>query len=134
MRRAWHLASRPLAQAPETHTIFFEGAATLVDPDAPAHAGVPLATLRALIELMEEKGRLIRLLSEYLDGPGLTVIIGVEHQDPSLHPISLIASTFDNGQTVGSVGVIGPTRMRYSRAIAVVDDAARAVSQVLRSN
>lgn len=130
MRRAWDLASRSLAGTPEEHTLFVEGAATLVDA---AHPGVPLSTLRTLIELMEERQRLVRLLSEYLDGPGLTVIIGAEHPDPSLRRVSLIASTYDDGHGIGSVGVIGPTRMRYSRAIAVVDDAARAVSQVLRN-
>ena len=73
----------------------------------------------------------MRLLTEYLDGPGLTVIIGAEHPDPSLRPVSLVASTYDDGHGIGSVGVIGPTRMRYPRTIAVVDDAARAVSRVL---
>jgi transcriptional regulator of heat shock response len=44
----------------------------------------------------------------------------------------LIVSTYDDGTGTGTVGVIGPTRMRYSRAIAVVDGAAQAVSRVLR--
>jgi len=73
----------------------------------------------------------VRLLTEYLDGPGLTVVIGAEHSDPSLQSLSLVASTFDDGHGIGSVGVIGPTRMRYSKAIAVVDEAARAISRVL---
>ena len=40
--------------------------------------------------------------------------------------------TYEDGRGTGTVGVIGPTRMRYSRAIAVVDGAAQAVSRVLR--
>jgi heat-inducible transcriptional repressor len=131
MRRGWDLASRSLEGANESHTIFVEGTATLVD--AAQHPGVPLSTLRTLLELLEERQRLVRLLTEYLDGPGLTVIIGAEHPDPSLRPVSLVASTFDDGHGLGSVGVIGPTRMRYTRTIAVVDDAARAVSSVLRA-
>lgn len=130
MRRAWNLALKSLARGSQEHTLFVEGAASLVD-DTRADAGVPLSTLRGLLELMEEKQRLIRLLTEYLDGPGLTVIIGGEHADPSLHPLSLVASPFDDGQRHGYVGVIGPTRMRYSKAIAMVDDTAHAVSQVL---
>jgi len=129
MRRAWDLASRSLEGTSDEHTIFVEGAATLVD--AAAHPGVPLSTLRTLLEFIEERQRLVRLLTEYLDGPGLTVIIGAEHPDPSLRPVSLVASTYDNGHGLGSVGVIGPTRMRYPRTIAVVDDAARAVARVL---
>jgi heat-inducible transcriptional repressor len=133
MHSAWDLASRSLARTSDEQTLFVEGAATLIDEASLPHSGVPLSALRALVELMEKKQRLVRLLTEYLDGPGLTVIIGAEHSDPSLRPVSLIASTFDDGQGIGSVGVIGPTRMRYSRAIAMVDDAAHAVSRVLRN-
>jgi transcriptional regulator of heat shock response len=41
-------------------------------------------------------------------------------------------STYGDGMAIGTVGVIGPTRMRYPRAIDVVDGAAQAVSRVLR--
>jgi heat-inducible transcriptional repressor len=71
-------------------------------------------------------------LNEYIDSPGLTVVIGAEHLDPSLRPFSLVISTYNDGSGTGTVGVIGPTRMRYSRAIALVDGAAQAVSRVLR--
>jgi heat-inducible transcriptional repressor len=131
MRRAWGLALKSLARGSDELTLFVEGAASLVD-DSGAEAGMSLSALRGLLELMEEKQRLIRLLTEYLDGPGLTVVIGAEHADPSLHTVSLVASPFDDGQGIGYVGVIGPTRMRYSKAIAMVDDAAHAVSQVLK--
>ena len=63
---------------------------------------------------------------------GMTVVIGAEHPSPNLRPFSLIASTYDDGSGIGTVGIIGPTRMHYSRAIAMVDDAADAVSRVLR--
>jgi heat-inducible transcriptional repressor len=131
MASALQLASRTLADATEQHTLYLEGAATLLDEASQPHSSVPLPTLRALLEMIEEKQRLVRLLGEYLEGPGLTVVIGAEHGDPHLRPFSLVASTFVDGEGLGSVGVIGPTRMRYSRAIAVVDDAARAVSELL---
>ena len=83
--------------------------------------------------MVEEKQRLVRLLTEYIDGPGLTVVIGAEHSDPELRPFSLIASTYFDGRGTGTVGVIGPTRMRYSTAISVVDIAALAVARVLRN-
>ena len=82
--------------------------------------------------MIEEKQRLVRLLNEYIDGPGMTVVIGAEHPDPNLRTFSLIASTYDDGTGIGTVGIIGPTRMHYSRAIAMVDGAAEAVSRVLR--
>jgi heat-inducible transcriptional repressor len=88
--------------------------------------------------MIEEKQKLIRVLNEYIDGPGLTIVIGAEHLDPQLRSFSLIASTYDDGTkeagtSTGTVGIIGPTRMRYSRAIAVVEGAAQAVSRVLRN-
>ena len=81
---------------------------------------------------LEEKERLVRLLNEYIDGPGLTIVIGVEHSSPDLRPFSLIASTAVDGNATRTVGVIGPTRMHYSRAIALVDGTTQAVSRVLR--
>ena len=41
--------------------------------------------------MIEEKQRLVQLLNEYIDGPGLTVVIGAEHLDPNLRPFSLVA-------------------------------------------
>jgi heat-inducible transcriptional repressor len=131
MAKAFELASRSLAETPGEHTLFVEGAASLLDGVA-SHVELPLEMLRALLHMMEEKQRLVRLLNEYLDSAGLTVVIGAEHSDPTLRPFSLVASPFFDGQGTGSVGLIGPTRMRYSKAIAIVDGAARAVSRVMR--
>jgi heat-inducible transcriptional repressor len=127
MARAMRLASSTFTDLPDDRAIYVEGAASLLDATQ-----LTVGTLQALVQMIEEKQRLVRLLNEYIDGPGLTVVIGVEHADPHLRPFSLIVSTFDDGTGTGTVGVIGPTRMRYSRAIAVVDGAAQAVSRVLR--
>jgi len=128
LHRAMRLANSTFADLPFAPTIYVEGAASLLEE---TH-GLTLGTLQTLLQLIEEKERLVRLLNEYIDGPGLTVVIGAEHLDPSLRPFSMIVSTYDDGSGTGSVGVIGPTRMHYSRAIAAVDGAAQAVSRVLR--
>ena len=128
MARAMRLATSTFENLPEEQMIYIEGASALVGE---SH-GLTLGTLQALLQMIEEKQRLLRLLNEYIDGPGLTVVIGAEHPDPNLHSFSLIASTYEDGSGTGTVGVIGPTRMRYSRAINVVDGAAQAVSRVLR--
>jgi heat-inducible transcriptional repressor len=88
--------------------------------------------MHALLHLIDEKQRLVALLNAYIDGAGLTVVIGAEHLDPSLRSFSFVLSTYDDAAGTGTIGVIGPTRMRYSRAIAVVDGAAQAVTRVLR--
>ena len=125
--RAMRLATSTFADLPGTRTVYVDGTASLLGDDH----GLTLATLQTLLQMIEEKQQLVELLNAYIDGPGLTVVIGAEHLDPSLRPFSLIASPFHDGSGTGTVGVIGPTRMRYSRAIAAVDGAAQAVSRVL---
>lgn len=129
LRRALRLAQQTLDTLPGQITFHVEGAAALLDD---ADDTVSRATLRALLEMMEEKERLVRLLNQYIDGPGLTVVIGAEHSAPDLRSFSLIASTAVDGDATRTVGVIGPTRMHYSRAITLVDGTTQAVSRVLR--
>ena len=126
--RAMRLASSTFTDLPDDGTLYVDGAASLLGEDR----GLTLGTMQALLQMIEEKQRLVRLLNEYMDGPGLLVVIGDEHPDPNLRSFSLVASTYVDGAGIGTIGVIGPTRMRYSRAIAVVDGAAQAVSRVLR--
>lgn len=132
MTRALRLARSTLEELPNQNAFHVEGAASLLDTPAPDTVALP--TLRALLEMMEEKERMLRLLNRYIDGPGLTVVIGGEHASPDLRPFSLIASTTSDGSTIRTVGIIGPTRMQYSRAISVVDGVTQAVSRVLRAN
>lgn len=113
--------------------VSIEGTSSLID-EVVRVSGLSLPALRGLLLMVEEKQRLVRLLNEYIDGPGLTVVIGAEHSDPELRPFSLIASTYFDGRSTGLLGVIGPTRMRYSRAIDVVEHAAKAVGKVLSDN
>jgi heat-inducible transcriptional repressor len=128
MARAIRLGSSTFSDLPGEPALYVDGAASLLDQTPE----LDLGTLHALLVMIEEKQRLIRLLNEYIDGPGLTVVIGAEHPDPSLRSFSLVASTYQDGDVIGTIGIIGPTRMRYPRAIAVVDGAAHAVSRVLR--
>jgi heat-inducible transcriptional repressor len=128
LARAMMLASSTFTELPEEPGLYVDGAASLLGEDQ----GLTLGTLHALIEMIEEKQQLVRLLNAYIDGPGLTIVIGAEHPDPSLRSFSLVASTYDDPTGTGTVGVIGPTRMHYSRAITVVDAAAQAVTRVLR--
>jgi heat-inducible transcriptional repressor len=130
LARALKLAHSTLEHLPNVQTFHVDGAASLLDQGS--HEGVSTVTLRALFEMMEEKERMIHLLNAYIDGPGLTVVIGTEHTSPDLRRFSLIACTAVDGSTTRTVGVIGPTRMHYSRTIALVDGTTKAVSRVLR--
>jgi heat-inducible transcriptional repressor len=84
-----------------------------------------------LAEVMPAETLHVEILTEYLAAPGLTVVIGAEHGEPDLKAFSVVASTFRDGARTGTIGVIGPTRMRYQRAIAVVDGVSRAMSRAL---
>jgi len=128
MARAIRLGSSTFSDLPGEPALYVDGAASLLDQTQE----LDLGTLHALLVMIEEKQRLIGLLNEYIDGPGLMVVIGAEHPDPSLRSFSLVASTYQDGDVIGTIGIIGPTRMRYPRAIAVVDGAAQAISRVLR--
>ena len=68
---------------------------------------------------------------EYLRADGLTVVIGSEHFAPDLQRFSLVLSTYREGRSVGAVGVIGPTRMHYSRAINAVETLSKAISRTV---
>jgi heat-inducible transcriptional repressor len=129
LRRALLLAQQTLETLPAQPAFHVEGAAALLDE---ADDAVSKGTLRALLQMMEEKARLVHLLNKYIDGPGLTVVIGAEHTAPDLRSFSLIASTAVDGNATRTVGVIGPTRMHYSRAITLVDGTTQAVSRVLK--
>ena len=131
LSRSLRLASWTLEDMVPHESVFVDGATFLFDDVSDHYGPVPLATMRALLSMMQEKHRLVRLLSEYLGAEGLTVVIGAEHSALDLRPFSLIASTYFDGQQTGTIGVIGPRRMRYSQAIAAVDSVSQAVSRVL---
>lgn len=131
MARALRLARSGFDQMTTKPALSVEGASSLVDGVSEPYSGITLSALGALVKMMEDKQRLVRLLTEYIDGPGLTVVIGGEHPDPALHQFSLVAATYVDGDTTGTVGLIGPLRMKYSLAIPMVDGAAHTVSRVL---
>ena len=131
MARALRLAQTSFAQVPDPKPLFVEGAFSLLDEAAAPHSGITLGALSALVRMIEERHRLVRLLTQYIDGPGLTVVIGAEHSEPNFRHFSLVASTYSDGRGTGTVGIIGPMRMHYSRAMSMVDGVARAVSDVL---
>jgi heat-inducible transcriptional repressor len=128
--RALRLAQSALLEPFGEPMLLVEGASTLLDNPISLDAA-SLATLKTLLRMVEEKQRLVRILNEYLDGLPLAVVIGAEHSSPDLRSLSVVAATYNDGQTSGAIGVIGPTRMRYSRAIPLVKGAARAISRLL---
>jgi heat-inducible transcriptional repressor len=90
--------------------------------------------LRELFDLFEQRSSLMRLLDVSNRAEGVQIFIGGESGIASLDECSVITAPYAvDGQVVGSVGVIGPTRMAYERVIPIVDITARLLSSALSS-
>ncbi|MDP3440491.1 MAG: HrcA family transcriptional regulator, partial [Azonexus sp.] len=88
--------------------------------------------LRELFDLFDQRSSLIRLLDVSNRAEGVQIYIGGESGIATLDECSVIAASYTvNGQVVGSVGVIGPTRMAYERVIPIVDITAKLLSSAL---
>jgi heat-inducible transcriptional repressor len=133
LARALRLASSTFADMESQPVVYIQGTSLLLDEVGHEDPEVTLATLRTLIMMIEEKARLVTLLDQCLNGEGLTIVIGTEHLTPDMQHFSLVASTYSDGHGTGTFGVIGPTRMRYSRAIDAVESLAKAINRMVNS-
>ena len=90
--------------------------------------------LRRAFELFEKKAQLIRLLDVSSQAEGVRIFIGGESQIVPVEELSVVSAPYEvDGQVVGTLGVIGPTRMPYDRMIQIVDITSRLVSNALSS-
>jgi heat-inducible transcriptional repressor len=81
------------------------------------------ARLRELIEAIETRERLVEVLDQMIEDPGVRVALGSEVDEPALHRCALVAARFGGDAPagpVGAVGVIGPSRMDYGRVMTLV--------------
>ena len=93
-----------------------------------------LIHLRRAFDLFEQKTQLMRLLEVSSQAAGVRIYIGGESQVVPFEDLSIVSSPYKvDGQVVGTVGVIGPTRMPYDRMIQIVDITSRLVSNALSS-
>ena len=130
LSRALRLASSTFADLDSAPTLFVQGASLLLDDVGGEETAVTLEALRTLLGMIEEKTRLLQLLDDYISADGLTIVIGSEHSAPDLQHFSLVVSSDSDGRTVRAVGVIGPRRMRYSKAIHAVDSLSKAINRM----
>jgi heat-inducible transcriptional repressor len=88
--------------------------------------------LRRAFELFEQKTQLMRLLDISSQAAGVRIFIGGESQVVPFEELSIVSAPYKvDGQVVGTVGVIGPTRMPYDRMIQIVDITSKLVSNAL---
>ncbi len=88
--------------------------------------------LKQLVELLERKTSLLQILDLSLRGEGVQVFIGGESGVNAPDDVSVVTSPYKvDGEVVGTVGVIGPTRMAYDRVVPIVDVTAKLLSSAL---
>jgi heat-inducible transcriptional repressor len=86
---------------------------------------------RGVIELINNEEIIIHVLEKHkARPPEITVTIGEENADEKLKPYSVITAAYSVGDATGSIGVIGPKRMPYSRMIPLIDYVAKTVSEM----
>ena len=91
-----------------------------------------MASLRELFDLFEQKTSLMQLLDMSSKANGVQIFIGGESQLAPLEAMSVVTAPYEvDGQIVGTLGVIGPTRMAYERVIPLVDITAKVLSNAL---
>jgi heat-inducible transcriptional repressor len=130
---AANLIASGLAAWSEDHArrpvLIVRGHANLIDDDSAAD----LDRVRRLLEELEDRQEIARLLGEARDAPGCRIFIGSENRMFALSGSSVIAAPYrgSNGQVIGVVGVIGPTRLNYARVVPMVDFTAKALTRLM---
>jgi heat-inducible transcriptional repressor len=132
-RAAAELIASGLAAWSEDHArrpvLIVRGQANLIDDNAAAD----LERVRSLLEELENSQEIARLLEGARDAPGCRIFIGSENRMFALSGSSVIAAPYrgSQGDVVGVVGVIGPTRLNYARVIPMVDFTAKALTRLM---
>ncbi len=92
-------------------------------------------SLRKLFEIFERRTSLMQLLDNSQRAEGIQIFIGGESGYLPLDECSMVTAPYEaDGQVVGTLGVIGPTRMAYERVIPIVDVTAKLLSNALSNN
>ncbi|MEW5723844.1 MAG: heat-inducible transcriptional repressor HrcA [Thermodesulfobacteriota bacterium] len=130
LSRALALSQKVFEEDREEEALYVEGRVNLLDYPEFSDS----ETMKAIFRAFEDKSILVKLLDQTLSASGVQIFIGSETALTEMEGCTLIASRYSRGsQPLGTLGVLGPTRLNYSRIIPVVDYTARLVSQIIES-
>jgi heat-inducible transcriptional repressor len=128
MQAAIETGSEALRQ-PAVDGVVISGGRNLLEVD---ELSGDMHRLRRLFDLFEQKSQLLDILEQSERAEGVKIFIGGESQLVPLDECSIVTAPYEiDGHVVGTVGVIGPTRMAYERVIPIVDVTAKLVSSAL---
>jgi len=117
------------AEADPGETVLISGERNLLEV---ADLSSDMARLRKLFDLFDQKTSLLQLLDVSSHAQGVQIFIGGESNLVPIEEMSVVTAPYEvNGKIVGTLGVIGPTRMAYNRVIPIVDITARLLSMSL---
>lgn len=117
------------AMAESSDNVVVSGERNLLDVQDLGH---DMSSLRRLFGVFEQKTELMRLLDVSSRAEGVRIYIGGESQVVPFEELSVVTAPYEvDGRIVGTLGVIGPTRMPYERMIQIVDITARMVGNAL---
>jgi heat-inducible transcriptional repressor len=89
--------------------------------------------VRKIVEIFEKKSALLQLLEKSHRADGIQIFIGEESGYQALDECSVITAPYEaDGEILGMLGVIGPTRMAYERVIPIVDITAKLLSNSIK--
>jgi heat-inducible transcriptional repressor len=128
IKQALDLGMTALKAVEEVPDIVIQGKDTVFNkPDLS-----DLGKLRDVVNAYEDKGRIVRILNRVLEVPGVSVLLGEEMKNIGIDNFSMVATGYHKKNIpVGSLGVIGPIRMDYTRVIPLVGYMARFLSELL---
>lgn len=128
MYRALQLSQKALEDE-EEGSLYIEGKTNIIQ--SPEFAD--LDKMRVLLLAFEEKTKIVKLLDKALLAHGIQIFIGAENEFHEMINCSLVAAPYTRENfTLGTLGVIGPTRMDYSKIIPVVDYTAQILGKILK--
>jgi len=127
MQAAVQVSSEVLAQAQDE--VIISGERNLLSV---SDFSSDLGQLRRAFDMFEQKAQLLRLLESSAQAEGVRIYIGGESQVVPVEELSVVSASYEmDGQIVGTLGVIGPTRMHYERMIQIVDITSKLLTNAL---
>ena len=130
MQAAIEMAEKALVEPVLKDDYVLAGQTNLMDLDELSD----MEKLRQLFEAFNQKRDILHLLEHAINAEGVQVFIGEESGYEVLDDCSIVTSTYENdGEILGVLGVIGPTRMSYDRVVPIVDLTAKVLGTTLKS-
>ena len=129
MQAAVNISAEALSPATQEEQVVIAGQSNLLAVSDFSH---DMHNLRRAFDLFEQKTQILRLLDFSSQAEGVRIFIGGESHIVPIEELSVVSAPYEvDGQIVGTLGVIGPTRMPYDKMVQIVDITSKLVSNAL---